>query len=322
MLSRIQSATLIPNFERRSISQASIRTVSPVPASDLTGFHLKLALAVCASGAWRTISCHSAYNGPRITSLAKFIAPKCLVVLGEIASIGSNSTDEMVSKHIACILREDSEVLMPNESIVVAQSLVERRCNDGMPLVRVIFDLDTEQKCIDFLVQYSELACAAFLPPMVQHGFGFESHGQNTLARFNRNTGHLIGFAIRDFGGVRIHREQFERTTQLQIDILPDSCIVTNDITEVYMKVFHCLIHNQMNRLVRALDLHYSRKGWTIVRKAVEKYVSVTSPAGNLWFRETVPLKAFLKMKLVDQYRDYIYSETPNVLALAVKDGG
>jgi siderophore synthetase component len=320
VLSRIQSATLIPNFERRSVAQVSVRTVSPLPASDLPGFHLKLALTICTTSAWRTLSCYCVYNAPRITTLAKFIAPECLVVLGEVASIGSNSTDETVSKHIACIVREDSEVLMPNESIVVAHSLVEKTPDDGVPLVRVIFNLDTEQKCIDFLKRYSELACAAFLPPMLKHGFCFESHGQNTLARFDRHTGQLVGFAIRDFGGIRIHRKQFEKTTPFQLDILPGSCIVTDDITEVYTKGFHCLIQSQMNRLVRALDLHYSRKGWTVVRKAVEKYISADSPAGKVWFKETVPLKSFIRMKLADKYRDYIYSETPNVLALADKD--
>ncbi|CAF1187803.1 unnamed protein product [Adineta steineri] len=320
VLSRIPSATLVPNFERQCVAQSSIRTVVPQLGSDLPGFLLKLALTICTTGAWRTISHYSVYNSPRITPLAKFIAPECLVVLGEVASIGSNATDEMVSKHIACIIREDAEALMPNESIIVAQALVEKTPNDDMPLVRIIFHLDTEQKCIDFLTRYSELACAAFLPPMLEHGFCFEAHGQNTLARFDRHTGQLIGFAIRDFGGIRIHREQFESTTPFKLDVLPGSCIVTDDIMEVYMKLFHCFIQNHMNRLVRALDLHYSRKGWTVVRKAVEKYITVTSPAANAWLKETVPLKAFLKMKLADKYRDYIYCETPNVLALAEKD--
>ncbi|CAF0952843.1 unnamed protein product [Adineta steineri] len=120
VLSRIPSATLIPNFERQFVAQSSIRTVVPQLASDLPGFLLKLALTICTTGAWRTISYYSVYNSPRITPLAKFIAPECLVVLGEVASIGSNATDEMVSKHIACIIREDAEALMPNESIIVA----------------------------------------------------------------------------------------------------------------------------------------------------------------------------------------------------------
>ncbi|CAF1183045.1 unnamed protein product [Adineta steineri] len=320
VLSLIPSATLIPNSERQSLAQASVRSIIPVPVSDLPGYHLKMALSILTTGAWRTISCYSAYNGPRITSLAKFVAPECLIPIGEVASIGSNSPDEMISKHIACIVREDPELLMPNESVIVAQCLVEKTPNGSMTLVRAIFHLNTEQKCINFLTRYAELACAAFLPPMIKHGFCFEAHGQNTLARFDRHTGQLIGFAIRDFGGLRIHREQFESTTPFKLDLFPNSCIVTDDIMEVYTKVFHCLIQGHMNRLVRALDLHYSRKGWTIVRKAVEKHVSAASPAGKLWFKETVPYKAFLKMKLDHKYRDYIYSEIPNVLMLTEKN--
>ncbi|CAF0881280.1 unnamed protein product [Adineta ricciae] len=320
VLSLMPSATLYSNFERKALAQASLRSILPMPASDLPGYHLKMALTILTTGAWRTISCFSVYNGPRITPLAKFIAPDCLVIIGEIASIGSNSLDETNSKHIACIVREDPEVLMPDESIIVVQCLIEKTPDGSMSLVRAIFHLDTEEKCVDFLRKYAELACAAFLPPMLKHGFCFEAHGQNTLARFDQHTGQLIGFAIRDFGGVRIHREQFESTTPFKLDVLPDSCIVTDDIMEVYTKVFHCFIQGQMNRLVRALDLHYSHKGWTIVRQAVEKHVSISSPAGRLWFKETVPYKAFLKMKLEHKYRDYIYSEVPNLLLLTEND--
>lgn len=317
VLSRVPSATLIPNFERRCIAQASLRSVSPLPASDLPGYHFKLALGIQTTSLLRTLSHYSVYNCPHITPLAKSIAPECLVVLGEPASICSNSTDDDVSEHIACILREDAEVLLPNESIVVAAALVEKTLDDGMPLVRAVFHLDTEQKCIDFLTRYTELACAAFLPPMLKHGFAFEPHGQNTLARFNKHTRELIGFAIRDLGGVLIHREQFEKTTPFQLDILPGSRTATNDIKAVYIVVFHCLIQNQMNRLVRALDLHYSRKGWAIVSNVVKKYIDVDSPAGKIWFKEMIPLKAFLKMKLAHKGRDAVYEETPNVLTLA-----
>ena len=37
------------------------------------------------------------------------------------------------------------------------------------------------------------------MPPMRDHGYGLEAHGQNTLARFDAS-GNLIGFAVRDFG--------------------------------------------------------------------------------------------------------------------------
>jgi siderophore synthetase component len=214
VLTRIPSAILIPNFERRALAQSSLRTLSPSPASDFPGYHFKMALTILTTGAWRTISCYSVFNGPRVTQLAKFIAPKCLVVIGEVASIGSNSTDESINKHIACIIREDPEVLMPNESIV-AQALVEKTLDGSTNMVRSVFG--------------------------------------------------------------------------------------------------HCLIQNQINRLVHALDLHNSQTGWTIVRKIVEKYIR---QAANIWFKETVPFKAFLRMKLADKYRDYIYNEIPNVLAM------
>ncbi|UJR17579.1 hypothetical protein I4U23_004475 [Adineta vaga] len=151
VLSLIPSATLYPNVERRSFAQASLRSIAPVPASDLPGYHVKMALTILTTGAWRTISCYSVYNGPRISPLAKFIAPECLVVLGEVASIGSNDPDESINKHIACLIREDPEIIMPNESIIVAQCLVEKTPDGSMPVVQPSFILIPNKNVSIFL---------------------------------------------------------------------------------------------------------------------------------------------------------------------------
>lgn len=82
-------------------------------------------------------------------------------------------------------------------------------------------------------IRYVDFALRAFLPPCLENGVAFEAHGQNTLARFDRKTGVLKGFVIRDFGGVKVHNETLKRSAGCEIDVLPDSCVVAETVDEV-----------------------------------------------------------------------------------------
>jgi siderophore synthetase component len=77
----------------------------------------------------------------------------------------------------------------------------------------------------------------AFLTPAYKYGFAFEAHGQNTLARFDRATGQLVGFVIRDFGGVKAHQETLQRTLGEQLDVLPNSCCIARTLDEVCLRI-------------------------------------------------------------------------------------
>lgn len=80
---------------------------------------------------------------------------------------------------------------------------------------------------------YIHLALEAFLPPCIHNGVAFEAHGQNTLARFDIKTKKLLGFVIRDFGGIKVHQETLRQSCGAEIDVLPDSCVVAEDPSEV-----------------------------------------------------------------------------------------
>jgi hypothetical protein len=53
------------------------------------------------------------------------------------------------------------------------------------------------------------------------------------LARFDKKTGQLKGFVIRDFGGIKVHRPTLLKTAGVDIDVLPDSCVVAESPDEV-----------------------------------------------------------------------------------------
>jgi siderophore synthetase component len=60
----------------------------------------------------------------------------------------------------------------------------------------------------------------AFLPPVLHNGVAFECHPQNCVARFDLKTKELKGFIIRDFGGLRVHRESLRASTGVELDFL------------------------------------------------------------------------------------------------------
>ncbi|KAJ3159046.1 hypothetical protein HDU86_001945 [Geranomyces michiganensis] len=339
---------------RHAIAQASMRTVCPDPANELSGYHIKLPVAIYTTSALRTISPHSVRNGPIVSELALRVVkdPSVLHVIREVASIGASMEDNAVSehdaKHLACIIRSDPELELPHEKLIIAAALVERNAPSAsgaegattttQPLVISAFHLHTRESRIEFLETYTRLAVDAFLPPMLEHGFGFECHGQNTLLRVCARTGKLLGFAIRDFGGVQIHVPTLARSLGIKYDDSNNnsnnnespsspllafhdaSSIIVSQLEQVYVNVFHCLVQNQLHRLVRALDLHHCGTGWEIVRRHVSRWINnnnttaAAAAARRVWFGETVELKAFVRMKMGALYRDYLYSTVPNVL--------
>jgi siderophore synthetase component len=88
------------------------------------------------------------------------------------------------------------------------------------------------------IVRYATLYLKAFLTPAHKYGFAFEAHGQNTLARFDKQTGELVGFVIRDFGGLVTHQETLKRTLGEEIDVLPGSSCIADTLDKVSIVKF------------------------------------------------------------------------------------
>jgi hypothetical protein len=66
--------------------------------------------------------------------------------------------------------------------------------------------------------RYVRLYFRCFLPPLFCNGLLLDAHGQNSLLRYSRATGSLLGFSCRDMSGTRFNKMHFERTTGLDID--------------------------------------------------------------------------------------------------------
>lgn len=151
------------------------------------------------------------------------------------------------------------------------------------------------------LNSYINLIFDAFLPPLLLHGIAFEAHGQNTLARFNKQTGLLTGFVFRDFGGLRIHTPTLLASTGVVLDILPGHCIVVSDVREAYKHLYHNLIELHLHRLIRVLGFHHNGQGWELVRRSLESRIPRESDLWDAWLnpeRTTVMGKCIMQMKL------------------------
>ncbi|KAI8337933.1 IucC family-domain-containing protein [Chlamydoabsidia padenii] len=304
------------------ITVQSLTSIRSVAVPELfPGMSLKLCLGIKVSSALRTITPFTTYFGPGFSSgVVPHLTfdPKVLTIERELASAVYIHDDTDIAKHCSCVLREAVEYDTDNQdTIVPCAALVEKiqRPDTDITLVKHVWNLDTDEKRVDFLDRYVDLILQAFLPPALVNGVAFEAHGQNTLARFDKKTGLLKGFIIRDFGGIKVHRETLIKSAGVDIDVLPDSCVVAETPDEVFKLLYHTLVHSHLQRLIRVLDLHYDGRGWAIVRKHLTRLVPQDHP---MWKRlmedDKVPGKCLVRMKIEELYRDYIYSPVPNVI--------
>lgn len=178
------------------------------------------------------------------------------------------------------------------------------------------------------IYRYARLLIAAMVPPMLHNGIAFEAHPQNTLVRIAapspidgslHTTPRVIGFVIRDLGGIRVHPPTLNASISSSssdpadsFEFLPGHCIVTSTVQEAAKKLYHTLIHNQLQRLIRVLGLHYDGRGWEIVRKEVERNVGRETWLWKAWMDDgtgenqvkSMQGKCLLRMKIQGLYRD------------------
>lgn len=147
------------------------------------------------------------------------------------------------------------------------------------------------------------------MPSVIANGVAFEAHPQNTLARFDIRTKELKGFVIRDFGGLRVHKQSVLESTPLEsLDgiIVPGHSIIADTLEDVYTRLYHTLIHNHLQQLIRVLGLHYNGIGWEIVRRHLEKQIPAEHELRKLWLNpktEALPGKCFMRMRFQGMYR-------------------
>lgn len=176
--------------------QASLRTVTPwnlitdTPLLPSWNTAIKLPIAIRKTSALRTISPWSTTISHELNAhwpRMKAIDGRILNICKERAGLSFKCDDFDVAKHLACIVRSDptSRVFSPQggkDGVALCAALVQRAgggWDDDTVVVRV-WGLDTREKRVAFLEEYTDLLLRCFIPPLVEHGFCFDAHGQNT----------------------------------------------------------------------------------------------------------------------------------------------
>ncbi|KAG2182392.1 hypothetical protein INT43_007322 [Umbelopsis isabellina] len=278
---------------------------------------LKLCVGMKVSSAMRTITPFTTYFGPRFS---EHVVPRLTInkqilqIERELASACYKHDDFDVAKHCSCVVRDsfESRNEANGETVVVCAALVEK-CqtpDSNVSLVENVWGLDTEEKKIKFLDRYIKLSLEAFLPPCLHNGVAFEAHGQNTLARFDSKTKELIGFTIRDFGGIKGHQETLMKSCGVKFDVLPDSCVIAEEIDGVYKLLYHTLIYSHLHRLIRVLGMHYNGLGWSILRRYLKAMIPQEHPLYKAWLLQSgIPGKCLMQMKIDELYRDDVQDQ-------------
>lgn len=129
-----------------------------------------------------------------------------------------------------------------------------------------------------------------------------------------------MGFAYRDFGGLKLHTPTLAKHGHEVKSSPPGSLILTNNMRELYENCHHTIFQSHLNQLIQALHLR-KRRAWGIVREEVAKELDPerNEPARGLYeflMQDTVPLKCFLKMKMEGLYRDVHLAEDRCLLFL------
>lgn len=170
----------------------------------------------------------------------------------------------------------------------------------------------TRAHWIGWLCRYIQLACEALLPPLFNNGVAFEAHAQNVLARFEMSTGELIGFVVRDLGGIRVHPETLAQSTGVDFHFLPGHCVAAKTLTETYLKFYHTFVHNHIQRLIRVLGMHSDGRGWEMLRTHMSAVLPADHELRQIWLNlqnKLLPSKCLMRMRLCDSYREVTTSK-------------
>ncbi|KAL4860710.1 hypothetical protein BDV12DRAFT_204770 [Aspergillus spectabilis] len=303
-------------------AQASLRTVNLRPELGFK-YHLKLSLACQITSALRTITPWTALGGAEVSALLEKLLPPDMWVFNEVAAVTGAQSDFNDAKHLSCILREDLELRanQQDESLIIASALSQLPVSGSRREKAQAESLLPAGDKKDWFKRYTSRLLNITLTLLVNHGIGLEAHGQNICVRICRKTKEVKGFAVRDFGGIRLHMPTLRSQGHDIQTIPPGAATMTDDLHDLWSKVHHSLFQNHLGHLIVALDLE-DKGGWDIVRNEVKAIFHPTnipcSPRATQLYdflmAETMPFKCFLRMRMVGKYRDYVERQLPNVL--------
>ena len=144
--------------------------------------------------------------------------------------------------------------------------------------------------------------------PLIHYGIGLEAHAQNMVVRVCTETKEIRGFAVRDFGGARLHRPTLQSSGFDLSSVPPESATITNNLGVVWNKVHHSLLQSHIGNSLHILGLE-NKGGWEIVREELAKSLAASHMVQgrmiyDYFLRDTMAFKCFLRMRLASKYRD------------------
>ncbi|MCO5595173.1 hypothetical protein L7F22_049212 [Adiantum nelumboides] len=319
-------------------AQVSLRTVL---VEALPCFNLKLAVGMQVGSCMRTVSPWSTHIGPTFGPIAERVIEDkdVLQLCSELASVVGAHPDPDCAKHLSCIIRQDAQSLAEprGERVVVCAALKEKLPYSAAELeeeyvVNSVLGLHTQEQRSRFFNHYARRYLQAFMPPLYKYGVGFEAHLQNVLARFRRKSDgdgagvqnedgcsswELVGFAVRDLGGIKVHQPTLQEATGgLQVEVWnEEASALARDVEDVHDVAFTMMVHGHLFRMARALGVHHDGSAWEAVRRELHALLPADCPTRRLWLhKSTAPFKAFFSMKLQGLFRHYLYTQVPNLL--------
>ncbi|KAJ5267579.1 hypothetical protein N7478_010387 [Penicillium angulare] len=298
-------------------AHAAIRTVS-VPGYELD---LKFSLACQITSALRALPCWPAAAAPEMTALMRMIFPEDLWLFGEIAAVTGSQEGKSEARHLTCILRESLEAKAQknDEALILVSALIEKPNGSQKTCAEILFDLKLTAEKKEWFTSYIKCLFRLGLDPLLHHGVGCELHAQNTVARICRQSKTIKGFAVRDSAGVKLHTPTLEKQG-FSVDA---AGLGTDDLHEVWNRVHHALLQNNVGYMLYALGLEGAEGGWDIVRLALSEILETDkNPIGKEMYRyftkEMMPFKSFLNMRMKASLKNsmaIIEKEIPSVVA-------
>ncbi len=325
----------------------SLRTVSLARHP----LHLKLAVDIHTTSARRQVSPQSVVNGPRLAALLDEIAAadpltrRGLRIWPDVAAAGLAPDAGPLAGQLGVIVRPAPDALVASlrpsfapglsgqdPELLVCAALGERRPGAG-PLLHELsagYPGDRRARLAAFARDYVALLVPPLLRLLTAHGVALEAHLQNTLLV---HAGRPQGFLIRDLGGIRVHRPRLRRTGR-DVELLPGSFTITDDLAEAQGKLMHTLLHAHLTALFGWIE---DAGGppcedlWALARAALAEaldawrrepaLVRACAEDRAFFFAPTCRAKALWTMRVDQRSSDYAYITVDNVLADARASG-
>lgn len=317
------------DLEAPAWPQLSLRTVEPA-IDGVPPYHLKLAIGVQTTSAERTISPQSVHNGPRFSALLESLASEAglaLRVIGEVGALGVEP-DRIPggaerARHLSVIVRDNPTAQAPGPGQNwLAAALVSRSpfssCSLAAEWVHHLAGtrgLPLAEAARIYFLRFCQTLLTPTLALLSRYGVALEAHGQNTFFDLD-DDGLPISLAIRDFGGLRIHRPTLEAAGHC-VAMRKGSAPSASDLHEVRTKFSHCVLQSLLSDLIEALgrDLPGALPDpWAVVAATLRSCLAPDPSTLSELCRSPTRAKSLTTMRLTDRYNSYLYTEVPNPL--------